>query len=301
MNALTVNGKQLTLGNTHVSLNYINPSCVFFQSQSVLPAGTYKFIVNIPGAIEVKCKNLPTIGSDTILPIVNGVAMLTLTSDVNITNASIWPMYALDSNHYEMYEVYNSSSFELIHVNFGEILGYEESVVPLPPFTLRLRFTDVITPTNSKGTLTQVSASPNVWDWTYKDASWVQAWYNYNTLLEVIDGNTTNVTDMYEMFRGCTSLTSVPLFDTSNVTNMRSMFSNCSNLTTVPLFNTSNVTNMSYMLNGCTNVESGALALYQQASSQTTPPSYHTQAFRNCGRDTQTGAAELAQIPSSWK
>ena len=126
MNALTVNGKQLTLGNTQVSLNYVNPTCVFFQSQSILPAGTYKFIVNIPGAIEVKCVNLPTIGSDTVLPIVNGVAKLVLTSDVNIWNASIWPMYALDSNHYEMYEVYNSSSFELIRVNFGEILGYEE-------------------------------------------------------------------------------------------------------------------------------------------------------------------------------
>ena len=125
MNALTVNGKQLTLGNTQVSLNYVNPTCVFFQSQSVLHAGTYKFVVNIPGAIEVKCVNLPEIGSDTILPIVNGVAVLTLASDVNITNASIWPMYALDTNHYEMAEVYNSSSFELIRVNFGEILGYD--------------------------------------------------------------------------------------------------------------------------------------------------------------------------------
>ena len=130
MNALTVNGKQLTLGNTQVSLNYINPGCVFFQSQSVLPAGTYKFIVNIPGAIEVKCKNLPTLDSDTILPIVNGVAVLTLTSDFNITNASLWPMYALDSNHYEMDGVYDSSSFELIRVNFGEILGYDSVSVP---------------------------------------------------------------------------------------------------------------------------------------------------------------------------
>ena len=123
MNALTVNGKQLTLSNTQVSLNYINPNCVFFQSRSVLPAGTYKFIVNIPGAIEVKCVNLPEIGEDTVLPIVNGVAKLVLTSDVNIWNASIWPMYALDSNHYEMYGVYDSSSFELVRI-FNEILGY---------------------------------------------------------------------------------------------------------------------------------------------------------------------------------
>jgi len=48
-------------------------------------------------------------------------------------------------------------------------------------------------------------------------------------------------------------------------------------------------------------VESGALALYQQASTQATPPAYHHYTFYRCGRDTTTGAAELAQIPSSWK
>jgi len=58
---------------------------------------------------------------------------------------------------------------------------------------------------------------------------------------------------------------------------------------------------MSYMFSGCYKVESGALALYQQASSQATPPSTHNSAFYKCGRDTVTGAAELAQIPSDWK
>jgi len=51
----------------------------------------------------------------------------------------------------------------------------------------------------------------------------------------------------------------------------------------------------------CTNVQSGALALYQQASSQTTPPTSHNQTFYNCGSNTTTGSAELAQIPSGWK
>ena len=112
--------------------------------------------------------------------------------------------------------------------------------------------------------------------------------------------NTSNVTNMFCMFEKCTSLTTVPLFNTSNVTNMRGMFENCTSLTTVPLFNTSNVTDMRSMLFNCTKVESGALALYQQASSQATIPShYHT--FTECGRDTQTGSAELAQIPSDWK
>ena len=112
--------------------------------------------------------------------------------------------------------------------------------------------------------------------------------------------NTSNVTDMGTMFNKCTSLTTVPLFNTSNATNMSLMLSNCTSLTTVPLFNTSNVTDMSFMLHNCTKVESGALALYQQASSQATIPS-HSYTFAHCGVDTETGSAELAQIPSDWK
>jgi hypothetical protein len=58
---------------------------------------------------------------------------------------------------------------------------------------------------------------------------------------------------------------------------------------------------MSDMFWDCYNVESGALALYQQASSQARPPAYHYYTFYKCGINTTTGAAELAQIPSDWK
>lgn len=135
--------------------------------------------------------------------------------------------------------------------------------------------------------------------------------------------NTSNVTDMAQMFWCCTRLTTVPLldtskativeymfsesgittvplFNTSSVTNMHAMFLDCHSLTSVPLLNTSKVTGMNGAFQGCYNVESGALALYQQASSQANPPSNHNYAFYECGRDTVTGAAELAQIPSSW-
>ena len=46
--------------------------------------------------------------------------------------------------------------------------------------------------------------------------------------------NTSNVTNMSEMFKDCRSLTSLDLscFNTANVTDMRSMFLNCSKLTT---------------------------------------------------------------------
>jgi len=55
------------------------------------------------------------------------------------------------------------------------------------------------------------------------------------------------------------------------------------------------------MLYNCIKVQSGALALYQQASTQANPPSNHTQTFTNCGSNTETGAAELHQIPYDWK
>jgi len=122
---------------------------------------------------------------------------------------------------------------------------------------------------------------------------------NCSSLTTVPLFDTSSCTNMSNMFYG-SSLTSVPLFDTSSCTNMRSMFYNCSDLTTVPLFDTSSCTDMSWMFSGCTNVQSGALALYQQASTQSTPPSAHSGCFYKCGSNTVTGAAELAQIPTSW-
>ena len=113
--------------------------------------------------------------------------------------------------------------------------------------------------------------------------------------------NTSSVEVMLNMFYDCSSLTSVPLFNTSSVFNMNSMFHGCSSLTSVPLFNTSSVVSMNDMFVNCTKVQSGALALYQQASTQANPPPKHTHTFQNCGSDTTTGAAELAQIPEDWK
>lgn len=194
----------------------------------------------------------------------------------------------------------------------------------LPPYTLRLKFTEGVTPTFSKGTGVQVSSSPNIWDLTYENINWGGLLSNQSDLLEVLGANTSNVTQMGTMFYLCTSLTSVSLFDTSNVTNMNSTFSNCtslitvplfdtsnvtdmwgmflrcSSLTAVPLFNTSNVTDMRSVFRECRNVQTGALALYQQASTQANIPS-HSLTFNKCGSNTQTGAAELAQIPSDWK
>ena len=112
--------------------------------------------------------------------------------------------------------------------------------------------------------------------------------------------DTSNVTNMRSMLQANVGLTSVPLFDTSNVTNMTEMLYLCQGISSLPLFNTSKVVTMESAFRACAGVKSGALALYQQASTQTTPPTNHSRTFENCGSRTTTGAAELAQIPSSW-
>lgn len=149
--------------------------------------------------------------------------------------------------------------------------------------------------------------------------------YDCRSLPTVPLFDTSRVTHMNEMFMGCSSLTSVPLFDTSSVYTMWGMFWDCTAITTVPLFDTHKVEYMNYMLFNCTsltsiplfatdsaidmslmcsacvNVAGGALALYQQASSQQYPPSTHDGTFRNCGTNTAAGRADLLGIPQDWQ
>lgn len=72
-----------------------------------------------------------------------------------------------------------------------------------------------------------------------------------SNLTSVPQLDTSKVTNMSEMFRNCTNLTSVPQLDTSKVTDMESMFYSCNNLTTIPQLNTSKATRMITMFIGC--------------------------------------------------
>lgn len=203
----------------------------------------------------------------------------------------------------------------------------------LPPYTMRVLYTDGFTPEVSTGnyTLTQVSVSPNVWDITKLSSKthWSTVFWNdiasWNNLLGVYGANLNGVTDMDWLFKGCSNLEYVALFDTSSVTSMESMFQGCSSLTSIPLYDThnvtdmymlcyecsslesipsfdiTNVTTMTYSFYKCTNVKSGALSLYQQAINKSITVTYHEGTFYNCGSNTTSGRAELAQIPNDWK
>ena len=107
--------------------------------------------------------------------------------------------------------------------------------------------------------------------------------------------------DLTAIFRGCASLTSIPVFNTGHVRKFTEMCEGCSSLASIPLMPTDKAANVDVMFHRCYAVASGALALYTQMSGQSRVPSSHIDTFGDCGRDTTTGAAELAQIPSDWK
>ncbi|MEC5317310.1 BspA family leucine-rich repeat surface protein, partial [Enterococcus casseliflavus] len=80
------------------------------------------------------------------------------------------------------------------------------------------------------------------------------------TSLDVSSFDTSHVTSMSSMFRDCESLTSIDVsnFDTSHVTDMSSMFANCESLTSIDVsnFDTSQATDMNGMFFHCKSLTS---------------------------------------------
>lgn len=90
--------------------------------------------------------------------------------------------------------------------------------------------------------------------------------------------------------------------DSNNVVceSMDRMFSNCTGLTYIEPIQCSNVQNVGGMFNNCTNVTEGAYDQYVWFNTYGININNHSGAFTNCGSNTVTGAAELAQIPVGW-
>lgn len=134
----------------------------------------------------------------------------------------------------------------------------------LPAYTLRLKYNDGVVPTlvSNKGTLTQVSSSPNIWDWTYENSNWSGSLWssspipNFNSsslsnsdkVIEIIAGNTTGVTNMSYTFALNSNITYIPLIDTSNVTLMTGTFQHSYNIASLPALDTHNCTDFSLLM-----------------------------------------------------
>ena len=110
----------------------------------------------------------------------------------------------------------------------------------------------------------------------------IGSFYGCSSLLSIAIGNiVSNGADATNQYRGCTALTTVPLFNLSSVTDASAMFAYCP-VTTVPLFNLSNCTRTWSMFYECTalttvplfNLSSvtDAFAMFYGCASLTTVP-----------------------------
>ena len=92
---------------------------------------------------------------------------------------------------------------------------------------------------------------------------------NLTTITDLSNLNTANVTDMWHMFDGCRSLSSLDLsgLNTEKVTRMQEMFRNCSGLTSLDVsgLNTAAVTNMYGMFYDCSSLTSLDLSNFNTA------------------------------------
>ena len=105
-----------------------------------------------------------------------------------------------------------------------------------------------------------------VFDVSFKDVrptscyNWFNEFYQLTEIEGIENLNTSEVTDMESMFKGCSKLTSLDVsnFNTANVTTMYHMFAGCSGLTSLDVsnFNIANVTTMESMFQGCSRLKS---------------------------------------------
>lgn len=100
-------------------------------------------------------------------------------------------------------------------------------------------------------------------------AGWFEGCFNLKNINGIQYLNTTNVTDMSGMFKGCSSLNTINIssFNTSKVTDMSAMFWDCSGLTSLDLsnFDTRNVTGMSGMFYYCNKLNDINLTSFNTA------------------------------------
>src|SRR5574344_977887 len=129
------------------------------------------------------------------------------------------------------------------------------------------------------------------------------------TALTSIDTSAfTNVTSASYMFQGCTSLASIDTSAFTNVTSAREMFQGCTSLASIDASAFTNVTNASYMFWNCTaltSIDASAFTNVTDAErmfqSCTSLASIDTTAFTNVtnAREMFQGCTSLASIDAS--
>ena len=141
-------------------------------------------------------------------------------------------------------------------------------------------------------------------------ATTTQAMFDYCYALEAAPKlELSNVSRAESMFRFCRAMTYAPDMDLRNNYRFDSMFYGCWNLKEIPDIqinpNISSRWNVSNMCAQCYKAETGILRLYNKLKEVPMLQGdgnklWRQGCFSDCGRETESGRAELAQIPSDW-
>lgn len=201
-------------------------------------------------------------------------------------------------------------------VKYNGWSGYMAYEVPKPYFVFEFSVADFV-PTGSLingnyrsiSTWSQVSSSPNRWKLTVNN---FVDYYSGQTHIGVglgflfIDPTDQSGKLTPEYLGGGTckligsgNLNIVDPYGNTCETLDR-MFNDCTGLTYITPLRCLNVQNVGGMFQGCTEVTAGAYGQYMWFLNNGVNITNHSSTFSNCGSNTVTGAAELAQIPVGW-
>ena len=125
--------------------------------------------------------------------------------------------------------------------------------------------------------------------------SFANADFDPSTEMPIVSGSWSRVSDIANFNAWKFTSTGTDLSEV-----FKDKFIDAENLVYILGAETSNVVNVDRMLDGCTAVEGGALDLYTQMSTQTTPPANHAGTFYDCGTITENGTVELLGVSCHW-
>lgn len=159
------------------------------------------------------------------------------------------------------------------------------------------------------GTWTRVSSSPNRWKWegwdySYNDGlygiPWAFAFQEANTGVLWSQLTSANLGGGTCKIIACGGFNYVDSYN-NTFQNMDRCFGPATALTEFATMQTPNtLINVNSVFFGATNVAAGALDQYTYWSTYNTNISNHSATFKDTGANSQTGLAELNQIPVGW-
>lgn len=210
----------------------------------------------------------------------------------------------------------------------GKVVGKAVPVIAMPYLVFEFTASDFVPTTDDSpnhgttelssyaigytsrfGTWTQVSASPNRWKWEGWDYSYIDNLYGIPWAFAFQEEGTGTLFSQLtsaNLGGGTCKIIDCGGFDYVDSYNktfqsMDRCFGPATALTEFATMQTPiTLVNVNSVFYGATNVAAGALDQYTYWSTYNTSISNHSSTFKDTGASSQTGLAELNQIPTGW-